>query len=218
MINIPALRDAANDQPLQFTPACIDAAIPVCLNPAYTSYLPVTADALAPLLRQLAGLPGAPDRIVQAGVTYQQDTGNGVTVRAGRPSPSGPHRAFGLVLPDQLSGPLTTPGQMASQVVATYGPLLVARVIGDGPAASPAQNAVAAALLQAAGQSGLLMDQPFAGRDGPDASRSPGVAPGTPEYAAAERFAALPESARRGWLLGHLAALRAGQIALAQIP
>ncbi len=60
MITIPALHDAATDRPLQFTPVCSGTAIPVCLNPAYASYLPATVAALRPVLSQLAGLPGAP--------------------------------------------------------------------------------------------------------------------------------------------------------------
>ena len=35
---------------------------------------------------------------------------------------------------------------------------------------------------------------------------------------AAQRFAALPAAARHAWLVEHLAALRAGQITLAQLP
>lgn len=35
---------------------------------------------------------------------------------------------------------------------------------------------------------------------------------------AAQRFWALPTSARHAWLAAHLAALRAGQITLAQLP
>ena len=48
MIAIPALHDAANDRPLRYTPVCSHTAIPVCLNPAYASYLPTAATALAP--------------------------------------------------------------------------------------------------------------------------------------------------------------------------
>jgi hypothetical protein len=46
----------------------------------------------------------------------------------------------------------------------------------------------------------------------------PGPAPGSPAYAAARRFAALPASTRHTWLVRHLAALRAGRITLAQLP
>lgn len=58
MIDIPALHDAASDRPLRFTPMCSHTAIPVCLNPAYATYLSATASALAPLLGQLAGPAG----------------------------------------------------------------------------------------------------------------------------------------------------------------
>jgi hypothetical protein len=101
------------------------------------------------------------------------------------------------VLPGQQQGPSLTPSQQAGQVVTTYGPALVARVIGDGPGASQAQNAVATALMMAAGLR---------------------VAPGTPAYAAAERFSARPAVVRYAWLIRHLAALRAGQLTLAQLP
>ncbi|HEY6501507.1 MAG TPA: hypothetical protein VIZ20_18905, partial [Streptosporangiaceae bacterium] len=46
-----------------------------------------------------------------------------------------------------------------------------------------------------------------------------GPAPATgPVYAAARRLAALPPGARHAWLATHLAALRSGQLTLAQLP
>jgi hypothetical protein len=233
MIDIPALHDAASDQPLQYTPVCSHTATPVCLNPAYASYLSVTANALAPLLSQLAGLPGAPTRIIQESLTYQQGAGNSFTFLERGPSVSGTPPVSHLILPDQLPGPDMTASQLANQVVTTYGPEIVASVIGDGPGASQAQNAVATGLMMAAGLRGLDVvqqapatrrgpgNQPSAAPGGPgapDASQSPGVAPGTPAYTAAERFAALPAAARHAWLVRHLAALRAGQLTLAQLP
>jgi hypothetical protein len=227
MIDIPALHDAASDRPLHFAPVCRPTAIPVCLNPAYASYLSVTANALAPLLRQLAGLPGAPARIVQETVTYQQVAGNGVVIHGGVPAVAAAPPASHLVLPDQQSGPSLTPAQQADQVVTTYGPALVAQVIGDGPGASPAQNAVATALMMAAGLGRLdAVNHPPAGAVArsrtapgrPEAGPSPGVAPGTPAYAAARRFSALPAPVRHAWLMRHLAALRAGQLTLAELP
>jgi hypothetical protein len=226
MIDIPALHDAASDRPLQFMPVCSHTVIPVCLNPAYATYLSVTANALAPLLSQVAGLPGAPTRIVQVPVTYQQVAGNGVVIRQGVPAFTGTPVSH-LVLPDQQPGPSLTPSQQAGQVATAYGPALVARVIGDGPGASQAQNSVATALMIAAGLRRLdALYQPSSGAGarlptgpgGPEVSPSPGVAPGAPAYAAAERFAALPAAVRHAWLTRHLAALRAGRLTLAQIP
>ena len=99
MIAIPALHDAASDRPLRFTPVCSHTAIPVCLNPAYASYLPVTVAALAPLLSELAGLPGAPARISQAAAVYHQGTGNEVSDRAGWARLTGTPPVFRLLLP-----------------------------------------------------------------------------------------------------------------------
>jgi hypothetical protein len=224
MIDIPALHDAASDRPLRFTPVCGRTAIPVCVNPAYTAYLSATSSALAPLLAQLAGLPGAPARIVQAPVTYQQPAGHSIVTRR-RALAGGAASASAsaeLVLPVQQTGPIQTAAQQAAQVAATYGPALVARVIGDGRAASPAQDAVAAALLTDAGQppDGIHSGQPPGGLDpgGVDPVQSPDVMPGTPAYAAAARFAAVPAAARHAWLVRHLAALRAGRVTLAQLP
>ena len=60
---IPALHDAANDAPIAYTPVCGRAAgVPVCVNPAYRRWLPDVTAALAPVLAEVAGLPGAPVR------------------------------------------------------------------------------------------------------------------------------------------------------------
>ena len=134
MIAIPALHDAASDQPLQFTPACSRTAIPVCLNPAYAGYLPATANALAPLLSQLAGLPGAPARIVQDSLTYKQGAGNDVTIRPRSLADSVSSPVSHLVLPDQTQGQAMTAAQLASKVITTYGVELVAASPATGPA------------------------------------------------------------------------------------
>ena len=229
MIDIPALHDAATGRPLEFTPVCSRTVIPVCLNPAYATYLPATASALAPLLSELAGLPGAPARIDQEPVAYKQGADNSVAFLLHEPAVSGTPPAFGLVLPVQLGYPAMTAAQQANQVVTTYGPDLVADVIGDGHGATQAQNAVATGLMIAAGLRRLdtyyvPSAQPASARPlpatpgGPDPGRSPGVAPGTPAYDAAERFAALPPAARHAWLVRNLAALRAGRLTLAQLP
>ena len=70
---IPALHDAANDRPIPYTPVCGHAAgIPVCLNPAYRRYLPDVTAALAPVLGEVAGLPGAPVRATQVAAAIRQ--------------------------------------------------------------------------------------------------------------------------------------------------
>ncbi len=212
MIAIPALHDTANDRPIRYTPTCSHTAIPVCLNPADTSYLPAAASALTPVLNEIAGLPGAPARISQAAATYQQGKGNFVSVSlAGRPI-SGTPPVFRLLLPDQLPAPAMTTSELAAAVRSSTGPALVASVIGDGPSATRAQRAVAAALRMSAGL-------PQAPPPAPGMQRPNVTVPlPVPVQSAARRFAELPPAARHAWLVQHLAALRAGRITLAQLP
>jgi len=212
MIAIPALHDAANDQPLRYTPVCSHTAIPVCLHPAFASYLPAAATALTPVLSEIAGLPGAPARISQAAATYGQGAGNAVSVGRAGPAISGTPPVFRFLLPSQLPGPAMTTSELAAAVRSTAGPAIVASVTGDGPGATPAQRAVAAALRVSVGLPQSV--QPAPTRQHPNAT----VPLGEPVQSAARRFAALPASARHSWLVRHLTALRAGQITLAQLP
>ena len=227
MIAIPALHDAASDRPLRYTPVCSHTAIPVCLNPAYASYLPATEAALAPMLDQIAGLPGAPARVSQAAATYQQGPGNSVGIGRAGPPISGAPPVFHVILPVQLPGPALTTSELAGQMRSTTGPSLMASITGDGPGASEAQHAVTAALLMAAGVVASHLPSPAApaaSNSGPPpgagagGQRYVGPAPGSPAFAAAQRFAALPAAVRRAWLTQHLAALRAGRISLGQLP
>ena len=59
---------------------------------------------------------------------------------------------YHLLLPVQMPGPTLTAAQLASQVKWTDGPDIVADFTGDGPGASQAQNAVAAALTMILGR------------------------------------------------------------------
>ena len=246
MITIPALHDAASDRPLRFTPVCSRTAIPVCLNPAYASYLPATAAALRPVLSQLAGLPGAPARVSQAAAAYHQGAGNGVAIGLAGPRLTGTPPVYRLLLPDQLTEPALTAQQWAALLRISDGSAIVASVTGAGPGASPAQDAVATAIMLAAGvrlapppgSAPVSGRAPGAGRvpareriparrgetlsgSGPGpigVSAVPPLAAGSPGYAAAQRFAAQPAAVRHAWLIRHLAALRAGQLTLAQLP
>jgi hypothetical protein len=200
MLAIPALHDAASDRLVPYTPICSNAAVPVCLHPAYGAYLPDVTASLGPVLSEVAGLPGAPVRIGQVvylkqGLTF---TGGGVTISGSPPVLRIP---LGFYLP--ASAPLKILRWKAA-------PVIVSHVIGGATSASPAQQSVEAALLQAA-------DVPLARLSSIGTAFS-APAPGSSVYAAAQRFAALPPAARHAWLATHLAALRAGHVTLAQLP
>jgi hypothetical protein len=228
MIAIPALHDAASDRPLRYTPVCSRTAIPVCLNPAYASYLPGTAAGLGPVLSQIAGLPGAPARISQAAGTYLQGSDNGFVLRMPATGVSGTTRVYRFLLPAQLPGPAITASGLASQLRSGTAPGLVASVTGDRPGASRAQQAVTTAVLMVARvvprhvppASSRGGGRGRGSRRGAYAVTGPGLgaAPGSPAYAAALRFAALPASTRHAWLARNLAALRAGHVSLRELP
>jgi len=213
---IPALHDAANDAPITYTPACgRSAGVPVCLNPAYRRWLPDMTAALAPVLTEVAGLPGAPLRATQIAAAYP----------SGGDGPPQPITFGGqpAVLRMQLGlfhmprpcgfcvGPTTA--QFADEMRLLFAHAFVGA--GDSPG-SPAQQAVQAALLQGAGVQ-------FAAQPGviAIADNFPGPAPQAataPVYAAARRLATLPTAAQHAWLAAHLAALRADRLTLEELP
>jgi hypothetical protein len=114
-----------------------------------------------------------------------------------------------LYLPGSFGGNMSGFAQQV-QILAVHAFVIP----GAGPG-TPAQQAVQAVLLQGAGLP--LADQPasvpYAGLP---SSAVPGQ--GTPAYAAARRIAALPSVTWHAWLAAHVAALRAGQLTLAQLP
>jgi hypothetical protein len=225
MMTIPALHDAASDRPIKFTPVCSRAAIPVCLNPAYASYLPAVTAGIDPVLREIAGLPGAPVRVIQVAATYEQGTGNDVSIGLTGDPFTGEPPEFRLLLPDPVGRAPLSMREMSGLVRASSGPELVANLVGDGPSASPAQHAVAAALSLAA-RLPVTGSASHSSRSACSSRTSAGCRPAdtgvlavsNSEYRAAQRLAALPLAARRAWLARHLTALRAGQITLGQLP
>jgi hypothetical protein len=196
-IVIPALHDAASDRPIPYTPVCGGGAVPVCVHPAYRSYLPDVTAALSPVITEVSGLPGAPVRVTQVPTSYLAPQGAG--------SISGSPPVLRLPLGD-LGLPRGNDDTIfAQQVQLVFVHAFAGAGLGVG---TPAQQAVQAALLAQAGvplseQIGLTIF-----------SQTPAPA----VRAAAGRFGALPAAARRAWLARHLAALRSGALTLAQLP
>jgi hypothetical protein len=165
----------------------------------------------------VAGLPGAPVRAAQVGVVYNIASGGGgqaMTIAGRPPMLSLPLGALDLpgafgqtdaLLPDQL------------RLLAVHAFVGAGNSIG-----TPAQQAVQAALLTAP-----AFRSPRSPRRCPTpgcpswaqaaGNGEPGPAKG-PVYDAARRLAAMPAVARHAWLFTHLAALRSGQLTLAQLP
>ncbi len=214
---IPALHDAANDAPITYAPACGGAAgAPVCLNPAYRRWLPDVTVALAPVLAEAAGLPGAPVRATQVAAAYTSGEGGPPQAITLGGQPPVLRMSLGLL---NLPGPCgfcarpvgTKP--FTDQMRLAFAHAFVGAGNGSG---SPVQQAVEAALLRGAGIPFAAQPRLIAAtKNGP----GPGPGPATgPVYAAARRLATLPAAARHAWLTAHLAALRAGRLTLKQLP
>jgi hypothetical protein len=185
----------------------------VCLNPAYGRWLPDVTAGLAPVLAEVAGLPGAPARAVQVAASYPSNAdGPPLTLSLGG-RPAVLSMALGqLNMPGPCgfcAGPVSA-GQFAGQVRYLFARAFAGAGLGPG---SPVQQAVQAALLLDAGMP--FAAQAAATQNIPAAP--PGQAPAAVD-AAAGRLAALPAAARRGWLAAHLAAVRSGGLTLAQLP
>jgi hypothetical protein len=223
--DIPALHDAASDQPIPYTPDCAGTSFKVCVHPAFSGFLGSANAALQPVAAEIAGLPGAPVRAVEV------------------PSGEGVRAAQGLVLPGlPLAGLSGTPpvyNYTSDNGLAPFfgGPggtdnagweagfqqvLLTAFIagpprVGPGPedAVLPpnaAQQAVITALMIKVGSAA-----PDFGEDTTNGAPTAGATP-TQIAAAAHRFASLSPAARHAWLAANLPALRAGTVTLAQLP
>jgi hypothetical protein len=162
--------------------------------------------ALAPVLRQIASLPGAPARVEQVAVNDLMASNGaaipGVPPVFRLPVPGTPDEtSFGQnagTFTRYLQATLVTVFVVGAHGFVAYGP----------PAGTPAQQALQLALLQKAGTAIQTGSGPGNGQH----TKAEQVA------AAARRFAALPAATRHAWLAAHLAALRTGHITLAQLP
>jgi hypothetical protein len=210
---IPALHDAASDRPIPYPPACDhDGAVLVCMHPAYRAYLADVTGALGPVLREVAGLPGAPVRVDQAATDVLASATSGALSAEAGSVLGGSPPAFRFPMPSFPPG-AAGHAQLAEDLQEDLMVAFVndARLLPPGAqpvGGVPAQETVEWVLLQPF--------DPWAEQDvaaGPDSdTASPAVA------AAARRFGALPAAARHSWLAAHLGALRAGRVSLGQLP
>jgi hypothetical protein len=197
------------EQPIPYTPVCGgSASFPVCLHPAYRSYLGPAVKSFDPVMSELAGLPGAPVRATEVAgqalpAIVLEGSADGIV--AGTP----PVYEFSMddalaLLPDPAQFQDGFEQDIAHAVI--VGPLgRLVPVPGSGDTfepdtGNPAQQAVMNGLL------GAIGSQPYPGNQS------------TQIAAAAARFAALPTATRHAWLVANLAALKAGHLTLSQIP
>jgi hypothetical protein len=226
---IPALHDAADDQPVPYTPACTGSvfkggAFTVCIHPALEPYLGAMSAALQPAAAEIAGLPGAP-------VRAEMTTGAALPAVAG----TTPVYAYSTEYEDYAEASFWATPAMArtagweqgmQQGFITWfvsGPAQQSTV---GP--TPAQEAVAIALLAKVGApvpDGYPEFSQPGTQSGASSVSSGSAGPGAQPTASAAQIAAaatglesLSSAARHAWLAANIAGVRAGTITLAQVP
>jgi hypothetical protein len=220
---IPALHDAADDQPVPYTPDCTGSAFKVCIHPAFEPYLGAMSAALQPAAAEIAGLPGAPVR-------------GEMTLGYSQPAVAGTTSVYDYSVEQEgfSGGFWATPAtartadweQGEQQDFITW--FVSGPAEQDSPVVTtPAQEAVAIALLAKIGApvpSYPQFSQPGTQSGASGASSTSGASGTQPEAsaaqitAAASGFESLSSAARHAWLAANIAALRSGTITLAQIP
>jgi hypothetical protein len=215
--DIPALHDAASDQPVPYTPDCAGSTFKVCVHPAFSGFLASANAALQPVAAEIAGLPGAPVRAEQVVSGSGLRNAQGMLF-AGMPKPgvSGIPPAYDYNSNNGVAPLWGSPaGADNAGWRAGFQQVFLTAYLVANPASftpSPAQQAVITALMNAVGSKAPQF---------PQAENSQGQPIGpspTQIAAAAARFEALSPAARHAWLATHLSALRAGTITLAQLP
>ncbi len=192
--------DYQSSHAIAYEPACVQRSIPICVHPANESYLDETADLIDPIVRPLAGLPGAPLRAEQIREPKGEDL---FSLSSDSPE----------VVPA-----LPADAGTSYQSVATAAAVGAVRNPSDDPfAITAAQRAIATWLMRQAGWPDLDVLAEFVG--------IPGVSSRTDyEQAlaeislAADRFAALTPAEQRSWLETNLTTLRAGTLDLEDLP
>jgi hypothetical protein len=220
---IPALHDAADDQPIPYVPECAGGAFTVCIHPAFEPYLGAMAAALQPAAAEIAGLPGAPVRAeMNSGVAVQAVAGTTSVYTYSTEQEGYGGDSF-------WATPATARSSVWEQGVQQD---FITWFVSDpgeqnwsGP--TPAEEAVAIALLAKIGAP-IPQYQQFSGPStssggstASGASGSSGTSSGTTAAqitAAASRFGALSSATRHGWLAANITGLRSGAITLAQLP
>jgi hypothetical protein len=222
--DIPALHDAADDQPVPYTLDCTGSVFKVCIHPAFAPYLGAMSAALQPAAAEIAGLPGAP---VRADMTMGYTSS---------PAAAGTTPLYDYSVEQEgfSGGFWTTPAlartadweQGEQQDFITW--FVSGPAAQESPGPTPAQEAVAIALLAKIGapvpQGYPQFSQPGTQPGGSSTSSASGGSGSQPGASAAQITAAasglesLSPAARHAWLAANLTALRSGTTSLAQLP
>ena len=193
-IRVPLLYNAATDRPIPYTPVCSQAALPVCVHPAYSAELPQLSVLINCLATPLIGIPGAPVQADQlpTGAYGFQIAGNVFIVQ-----PFAAH-VSDWANPNELFMRMTS-AQIALGLVITPGPVTASPDREHRKSRlnyTTTQQAIALYLLQ---QANLSADFTF-------------LPVSTQARTFEQSFAAQPLAMRHAWLAQHYRALLQGAL------
>ena len=200
LVPAPVVGDYSSSHAIAYEPVCVQRSIPICVHPANESFLDETADLIDPVMRPLAGLPGAPLRAEQI-----REPKGGDLISLGSDSPD--------VVPA-----LPADAGTSYLSVATAAAVGAVRNASDDPfAVTPAQRAIATWLVRQAGWPDLDAPAEFVGMPGISSSTAYEQAIADISLAA-DRLGALSPAEQQSWLEANLIALRAGTLELEDLP
>ena len=212
------LQGPASTKLVPFEPVCENGKITVCVHPAYEKLLPEIARTINEAAAPLSGIPGVPDRALQSGSTYSPRGGDSADsftfgtyyLTSGDTASFEQEAVWGLVRNESLllegSGAQAKPSQEDTRKCGTK--------TGEGAIPTfAAQDVVGRWLLRRAGGSpeGFAQNGFFVAGSMPLAE-CPNIGKLT------ERFAKLDPAKRKSWLEKNFAGLRAGKVALKDLP
>jgi len=218
---IPALHDAADDQPIPYTPDCAGGAFAVCAHPAFAPYLGAISAALQPAVAEVVGLPGVPARAeMTTGDTLPAVAGT-TSVYQYSPKLEGVGGESFWVTPAMARAAAWEQGTQQDFITwFVSGPSAQ-----EAPGPTPAQEAVAIALLAKLGAPvppGYPQFSQPASQSGSSGMSSGSATQPTATAAqitaAATSFQSLSSAARHSWLAANIVGLRSGAVTLAMIP
>lgn len=214
LTSVPVQTVDARGEPVPYEPVCKEGRITVCLHPAYETALPETARVLEELAAPLLGSPGAPERAEQSGNAYPSRLSSGGTFLFDiRGAFNRSNVDSGFVFEDYMRPDLATalvagPSGYVEQDTRAYENGDPCR--GNGEPPGEAQRAVAGWLVFQTGGYGSTDSAAFW------EATNGGLCPQS--AVAVERFDALAPSERRAWLRENYPELRAGKLALDDLP
>ncbi len=215
LLNTRYYDDPSQAPAIPYEAVCRDAAVPVCMHPAYKAMLPETAALLDRVLEPLAGVPGAPRRAEQGQILEFTDDGV-LRMNLGNAArfDYGYEMDMSGIVSLLVSDPEAEPEMISREGMGEVCGTAECEAYWSEGGGQQAQRVLYAWLMKQLRLELVEIESPY-GSMGFGAPPSLGSAAAD---AALKRFSALTPDQRRQWLMEHYADLRVGKVAVEELP